>query len=370
MPFPSTAWAPEAYNYIRSNWPYMNRSIAAGQTRHFITHTCDQGPSSCEYAERTLTEGKIPAYYNPAAKDRVVGASRSGALHGPPAEAHVAAGHLQWNGRADGQSAGNKECLVCFDLEKDIQIMTAQNTCGPLCGYDREALRHWSLWSSKNEARYAELLVAPRENVLFYGGRIHAKRGPHDISGRAQILSHLGRPGYKIVNTMGDDPDKPLPVEVKRNYRSFAEEMSKADFCYSPLGQFEGDTDRYVPAVLFGCIPIMLTTTYVFGTVQVPMAMPLSERLDWSKFSVQISADQIFDLHNILGNITAAKRHRMRRTMSRIWRRFLYTSIYAPTQGPYMQEDGKDDAFDTLMEVFAHRLSLMPPLPVGDVQVP
>ena len=74
MPYKSTAWAPEAWEYIRAHWPYLNRSIAAGQTRHFITHTCDQGPSSCEYAERTLTEGKVPAYWNPAAKDRVVGA--------------------------------------------------------------------------------------------------------------------------------------------------------------------------------------------------------------------------------------------------------------------------------------------------------
>jgi hypothetical protein len=80
MPFKSNGWAPEAYAYIRTHWPYMNRSIAAGQTRHFITHTCDQGPSSCEYAERPLTEGKVPAFWNPAAKDRVVGARRAAAL--------------------------------------------------------------------------------------------------------------------------------------------------------------------------------------------------------------------------------------------------------------------------------------------------
>jgi len=281
------------------------------------------------------------------------------------------AGHLQWNGRADGQSAGLKMCLVCFDLEKDVQLMTAQNVCGPLCGYDKEALRRWSLWSASNAGRYKELLVAPRENVLFYGGRIHAKRGPLDISGRAQVLAHLGRPGYKIVNTMGDDPDNPLPVEVKRKYRSFAEEMSKADFCYSPLGQFEGDTDRYVPAMLFGCIPVMLSRAYLVGSMLVPMAMPLGERLDWSKFSVQIEMSQIGELHNILGNISMAKRHRMRRTMSRVWQRFLYTSIYRDQLGgPYLTESGEDDAFETLMQVFARRVSLMPPLPVEDVYVP
>jgi hypothetical protein len=72
MPFRSPGWAPEAYAYIRATWPYLNRSarfvsicvcvraltrplrvpadvqIAANQTRHFITLTCDHGPGDCE----------------------------------------------------------------------------------------------------------------------------------------------------------------------------------------------------------------------------------------------------------------------------------------------------------------------------------
>ena len=33
--------------------------------------------------------------------------------------------------------------------------------------------------------------------------------------------------------------------------------MSRADFCYSPLGWDNGDSDRYLPAVLHGCVPVM-----------------------------------------------------------------------------------------------------------------
>eukprot|EP00966_Prymnesium_polylepis_P248179 5738413-Prymnesium_polylepis.1 len=32
--------------------------------------------------------------------------------------------------------------------------------------------------------------------------------------------------------------------------------MSRADYCYSPLGWDNGDSDRYLPAVLHGCVPV------------------------------------------------------------------------------------------------------------------
>lgn len=37
MPFRSYNWTETVYGYIRQTWPYLNASIAAGQTRHFIT---------------------------------------------------------------------------------------------------------------------------------------------------------------------------------------------------------------------------------------------------------------------------------------------------------------------------------------------
>ncbi len=79
MPFHNVNWAPQAYEYIRSRWPYLNRSIAARQTRHFITQTCDQGPGSCSYADRAhLRVGALPSFWNPADKERVIGACACG----------------------------------------------------------------------------------------------------------------------------------------------------------------------------------------------------------------------------------------------------------------------------------------------------
>jgi hypothetical protein len=76
MPFRGHNWTTEAYGLIRSQWPYLNRSIEANQTRHFITLTCDQGPGSCEYANRELMRlGSLPSFWNPADPSRVIGAS-------------------------------------------------------------------------------------------------------------------------------------------------------------------------------------------------------------------------------------------------------------------------------------------------------
>ncbi len=54
-----------------------------------------------------------------------------------------------------------------------------------------------------------------------------------------------------------------------------------ADFCYSPMGQNGGDTDRYVAAIMFGCIPVMLNSSH--WRIAVPHALPLEEVLHWER---------------------------------------------------------------------------------------
>ena len=268
-------------------------------------------------------------------------------------------------GMRDGADAGQRECLVCFQAGKDIQIVTAENVCGPVCGYSREDLRLRSAWATSEaakERRAAEHLAGKtaRRSTLFYGGRIHALRGEHDASGRAQLLAHANATGFKIVNTCGPDPDTPLPAEVRALFRPFDVEMSDAEFCYSPLGQFEGDTDRYVPAILFGCIPVMLTATRYGGGV-VPMALPMEEhpQLTWADFAVLVSTDELGQLPAILARVSARERMRMRHALARVWRRFLWTRVY----GSYLGEDAREDAFESLMDVLHARAAAMPPLP-------
>lgn len=91
----------------------------------------------------------------------------------------------------DGPDSGNLEgpCLVCFQKGKDIQMMTAQNVCGPLCGYKRDELARVSLWENATapvealrgggllkhaqRVKYQHIHEYDRPNVVFFGGNIH-----------------------------------------------------------------------------------------------------------------------------------------------------------------------------------------------------
>lgn len=159
-------------------------------------------------------------------------------------------------------------------------------------------------------------------------------------------MHHAERPGFRIVQSFVNNE----PVVINT---TFAEDMSNSTFCYCPLGHDAGDTDRYIPAILFGCIPVMLTTSVKHGR-PVPMAMPFEEHpdIDWSSFSVQVPLEELATLHETLAALTHSDLRRMRHAMSRVWRRFLWTGIY----GSYLGESGAEDAFETLMGVLRWRL--------------
>jgi hypothetical protein len=191
--------------------------------------------------------------------------------------------------------------------------------------------------------------AAARPVLLFYGGKIHTSMGEADPSGRAQLwIHHKNRPGFRVVSSWNPDTEQPIQINS-----TFADEMPNATFCYSPLGHDAGDTDRYIPAILFGCIPVMLSGTVRDGH-RVPMALPLEEHpeMDWPSFAVLIELADVANLHEILGRITHEQLRRMRHALARVWRRVLWTSIY----GSYLGEDAAEDAFETMMGVLRWRL--------------
>lgn len=325
MPFLNSNVAPAIYEYIRQTWPYINMSIALKQTRHFVFLTCDHGPGDCAYVRRPIHLGQHPSWWDPVHPDRIVG-------------------HLQFNGMRDGADAGQKSCLVCFQHGKDIQMITAEMVCGPLCGYNLTTLQKWAAWG-------ADRHVHRKTTFVFYGGRIDVNRRETDSSGRAQIaIHHKDRPGWRIVNTAGNDALQQLDSSNTKLFVSYAEEAAKSEFCFSPLGNFNGDTDRYVAALMFGCIPIMLRST--LGGI--PMAQPLDEVIDWKSFAVLVDIADLPKLHEILEEYPVERRHAMRRVMHGLWHRFLYTSIYRS----YLGETGSNDAFETMMDVLRLRAKI------------
>ncbi|KAG8463354.1 hypothetical protein KFE25_004865 [Diacronema lutheri] len=146
---------------------------------------------------------------------------------------------------------------------------------------------------------------------------------------------------------------------------NLAREMAAADFCGSPPGWDFGDSDRYLPAVLLGCIPVFFSRHEY---------RPLEEVIAWDEVSLRVSVEDVERLDEILAAVPAARVVRMRRAMAAVWERLLYSS-YAPSFetlgndfhefnfGPrrpnvtsYLGEDGSRDAFAGIMDVLRARV--------------
>ena len=147
--------------------------------------------------------------------------------------------------------------------------------------------------------------------------------------------------------------------------------MARSDFCYSPPGQYHGDSDRYLPAVLYGCIPIFPKDGE---------ALPYDEVLPWANASLRVGLGDVASLHTIIAAVSPARLLQMRRKLGTIWRRLLWTSIFTgascasgaggscvlawerPGQPQrslpprYLGEDPSQDAFATFVEVLRARL--------------
>jgi len=337
-------WAAAVWAHLRAAHPYLNASIAAGRVDHFIMLECDHGPGDCGYLAGDATVGALPAFWNPADPGRVVG-------------------HVMVHGMRDGMEGGFETCRVCFQRGKDVYVpVEKNNACGPLCGYNLSTLAARSLWAHERTA-----LPAPRTHEFFFAGSLDAAAGMTDVNGRAQVfLAHGSRPGWRVVNTRGD-PGLGLarapPVD-------FAAEMSEAVFCYSPLGGGTGPADRYVAAILFGCIPVMLRSTLMEGWKSYPLSQPFDDLLDWESFAVLVDLLDLPQLHTMLSGIGFAQRRRMQVNMGRVWRKLLFTSLY----GSYLGENGHRDAFHMMVQSMGVRAAARParaePRPVAVVLRP
>lgn len=142
-----------------------------------------------------------------------------------------------------------------------------------------------------------------------------------------------------------------------------------SEFCFSPLGQHGGDPDRYGAGIMFGCLPLMLASSG-FGGEAVPNALPLEEVLPWHAFGSIVDVTHMYALEQQL-RCLAPRAPAMRAALERVWRRFLYSSLYGKS---YLGEDagadaaGGGDAFHGIMEVLGQRAAhgFVPPPDVAE----
>jgi hypothetical protein len=130
----------------------------------------------------------------------------------------------------------------------DIRVPSDDgHSCGPFCGLRRDggrqqalaALRRLSPWG-RTAAETAQMLRTPRQLTFFWAGRMAHMHDERRLLWR----HHKHRRGYLIKPTTADDNEADGWM---------AERMAASDFCGSPPGQNGGDSDRYLPAILYVC---------------------------------------------------------------------------------------------------------------------
>ncbi|GKV49962.1 hypothetical protein SLEP1_g56684 [Rubroshorea leprosula] len=79
-----------------------------------------------------------------------------------------------------------------------------------------------------------------------------------------------------------------------KGYISYYDMMRKSKYCLCPSG-YEVASPRIVEALYNGCVPVLISVSYV---------PPFSDVLNWKSFTVVLSVDDIPNLKNILNGIS------------------------------------------------------------------
>ena len=319
LPFGSDPYSARAiYAELERTYPPWNAS-----KRFLLFHFCDHFVD-CNYLGRDFRH-EDPRY-SPASPTRTVY-------------------HVVWNGRSD---AHDGHCDACFDPAKDIVVPTAHNACGPYCGSTKEELNRLAMWNAQSPrtlfGAHEYVRTWPKRPIqVFWAGQVP----PHtnakdDISGRGLFYKlHHNRTDWMIRSTYNNNTNRFLEKPI-------LEYMRNAKFCYSPPGHIGADHDRYLPALLTGCIPIIPKYVYQSESKNA-IHNPFEDIIDWSKIAILVDMD---DMHRLPAILAQANVESLRAHAHAVWRRMLWTSVY----GSELGEDASEDAIQTLLQVLEARL--------------
>lgn len=307
----------QLFKWMERNYHQWNASVESGNANFILFHFCDI-IVHCGYLGNGV--GHNPAY-SPDSLSRVVR-------------------HIVYNGLQDRQT-------MFFQAGKDVVFPVGRgNTCGPLCGSTIHDLRTLTVWNALHPGTLWEALQnvrhwPRRKHHVFWAGSITpAVSVENDHSGRLEFYSTFrNNPLFYVHQTYNWAADHATPLNV-----SILENMRDSTFCFVPMGSNGGPQDRYVAAVLVGCIPIMLRSVRLDGQSTL-IAFPFEGlgSIVWEEFAVVVTIDEIPALEKILQTVNI--KHK-RAQLHLVWQKLLWTKV----TGPLLGEGGEQDALTTFLD--------------------
>jgi len=314
-PFHGDAFVGRLFEHIRTRWPYWNRTVQAREARHFWMLPCDHGPGDCAYSRPTT-----PHKYSFGSDAFRAGTARARADSSyltstwgsdwefvNPASSARLLFFLTYNGWTDGLRNPTGFCRNCFQPGLDIRLPTPEShECGPLCGLHHGPDGKYLSYMLQRELLAAAAVVGRRTGgtrrassrlergkrncTIFWAGAIRGRNNPD----RNTIVDQVsGAPGACVRNTLTSKGNVPIPQAMK-----------DAHYCYSPRGWDQGDSDRYLPALLYGCVPIMSDRLEALPYQELP-------EMRWNETTLYVDTPHVAQLPALLANIPPEAEARM-----------------------------------------------------------